>query len=142
MKAEIPLPSFEDIRKILQFWIDQQDKWFYFETDVIHSSSHGDHEESAPLYAKTTTHLLSNQTNLYVQSRIIGQIHDVISYPPSLMLSDAAIFTVRINYDQNSFKLISNKKRRRFGLVFSQITYFEPIDDLKSFLKIDDRVNS
>ena len=35
MQTQIPLPTFEDNIKLLQFWIDQQDKWFYFETDIV-----------------------------------------------------------------------------------------------------------
>ena len=29
------LPSFEDIEKVFSFWLDQQDKYFYFETAPI-----------------------------------------------------------------------------------------------------------
>jgi hypothetical protein len=35
----MPIPTFEDIRKILQFWIDQQDKWFFFEGPLEDSGS-------------------------------------------------------------------------------------------------------
>ena len=53
MNAQIPLPSFGDIRKILQFWIEQQDRWFYFEIGTIQSGSTSEKDLSPQyFYAK------------------------------------------------------------------------------------------
>ena len=141
MNAQIPLPSFEDIRKILQFWIDQQDKWFYFETAIIQSGSTGESEVPNPIHTPVrTSWSKSSETNQYIQIRIVGSINDVVSYPPSLLLRDVSVFTVSLIYDRQTTKLVSIEKRDKYGLVFSQITYYEPIDDVESFLKGDARV--
>lgn len=141
MNAQIPLPSFEDIRRILQFWIDQQDKWFYFETAIIQSGSTGESEIPNPLHTHVRTSWATRrETNQYIQTRIVGNINDVVSYPPSLLLRDVSVFTVSLAYERQTTSLVSIEKRNRYGLVFSQITYYEPIDDVESFLKGDARV--
>jgi hypothetical protein len=141
MNPQIPLPSFEDIRKILQFWIDQQDKWFYFETAIIHSGSTGQSEVPNPLqrpYASPWSR--SSEINEFIQARIVGCIKDVISYPPSLLLKDVSVFTVCLTNGLQYMNLISIEKRNKYGLVFSQITYYEPIDNIEEFLVSDARV--
>jgi hypothetical protein len=143
INAQIPLPSFEDIRKTLQFWIDQQDKWFYFETGIIQSGKTGEtevpglHTGSIPSLARR------RESNQFVQTRIVGNINDIISYPPSLLLSNVSIFTVSIDYQwQRQYsRQESIEKRDKYGLVFSQISYYEPIDNIELFLKQDKRVN-
>ena len=138
--GQIPLPTFEDNLKLLQFWIDQQDKWFYFETESVKSSSYGETDVPAPMHQVTTERAYSSETTYYVQSRIVGKISDIIFNPPSLLLSDANEITVKINFDRNSSSVISRKIRKKYGLVFSQITYFEPIKNHELFLEEDDRV--
>jgi len=141
VNAQIPLPSFEDIRKILQFWIDQQDKWFYFETAIIQSGSTGESEVPNPIHTpERTSWAKSSEINHYMQTRIVGSINDVVSYPPSLLLRDVSVFTVSLIYDRRTIKLVSIEKRDKYGLVFSQITYYEPIDNVESFLKEDARI--
>ena len=143
MNAQIPLPSFEDIQKILGFWIDQQDKWFYFETGAIQSGSTGEIQNppknisrSSPTWDKI------NETFQYTQSRIAGKIYDVVSYPPSLLLQDVTVFTVNLTVGNNNVDVLNIEKRNRYGLVFSQITYYEPIDNVESFLKDDPRIGN
>ena len=72
--------------------------------------------------------------------RIVGKINDVIYNPPSLMLNDAIELTVQIDYEESSHQVKLKKERKKYGLVFSQITYFEPIDDYVYFMNNDDRV--
>ena len=70
---QLPLPSFEDIRKILQFWIDQQDKWFYFETAMILSGSTG--QSDAPHIQRSRADIhwsRSSEINEFIQTRIVG----------------------------------------------------------------------
>jgi hypothetical protein len=139
LNAQIPLPSFEDIRKILQFWFDQQDKWFYFETGSIQSGSTSESEVPNPLHTHTiTSREIRSETHQYIQNRIVGKIFDVILYPPSLLLQDVLVF--KVNIERISTRLISKGKRDKYGLVFSQITYFEPINDVESFLEKDTRI--
>lgn len=141
MNAQIPLPSFNDIRKILQFWIDQQDKWFYFETQLIQSRSTGVSDVPNPLHNTTrVSWSRSSETMHYIQTRIVGKIYDVVSYPPSLLLSEVSVFTVDDIFDQRSAILVSFEKREKYGLVFSQISYYEPINDIELFLEKDPRV--
>lgn len=144
LNAQIPLPSFEDIRKLLQFWIDQQDKWFYFETLRIRIGSEGASEVPKLRSIQSIPSWTANkETDHYLQTRLIGRIHDVVSYPPSLLLSDVSIVTASLSYGQiPSGEIVSNEKRDRYGLVFSQITYYEPINDIDSFLEQDQRMAS
>ena len=51
MNTQIPLPSFDDIRRILNFWFDQQDKWFYFETGMFQTGINGKIEKREVAYA-------------------------------------------------------------------------------------------
>ncbi len=141
IKAQILLPTFEDNMKLLQFWIDQQDKWFYFETDIVQSSSYGEEEVPAQMYQLTPVNAYRNHTIVYIQSRIIGKIHNVIFNPPSMMLDNTIVITAEINFDRNKHTIISRQERMKYGLVFSQITYFEPIEDHELFLEKDGRVN-
>jgi len=147
MSAQIPLPSFDDIRKLLNFWFDQQDKWFYFETETIQAGSTESRKDPQDipfdhlnvLYKITTT----RESIHYIQTRLVGHIYNVIPYPPSLLLRDTTIFKVALNYRDNceeNIDLISIEKRKSFGLVFSQITYYEPIKNVKEFLVNDKRV--
>lgn len=141
VNVQIPLPSFEDFRKILQFWIDQQDKWFYFETAIIKSGSTG--ESDVPNALRTSTKNSTakrSETNQYIQARIVGSINDVVLYPPSLLLQNVSVFKVRLTYGEQTSRLVSREKRDKYGLVFSQITYYEPIDNVESFLMGDVRV--
>jgi len=143
MNSQIPFPTFEDFRKLLEFWIDQQDKWFYFEIEAIQSGMVG-FEYEQPLgvsWALSNNQKKATQTLQYKQKRVIGKIHDVISHPPSLLLKDAKIFTVNLNLDNDSEKITRTEKRKKYGLVFSQITYYEPIDNIEGFLSNDPRVN-
>ena len=96
INTQIPLPSFEDIRKILQFWIDQQDKWFYFETEFILSGSTGESEVPGLRTSSIPAFASRRETNQYIQTRIVGIISDVISYPPSLLLKNVSVFTVSL----------------------------------------------
>lgn len=126
---------------MFQFWIDQQDKWFYFETAIIPSGSTGESEVPNPLHTRTiTSWTTSNETNQYIQTRIVGSINDVVSYPPSLLLRDVSVFTVSLIYGRQITRMVSIEKRVKYGLVFSQITYYEPIDDIESFLTGDSRI--
>jgi hypothetical protein len=83
-----------------------------------------------------------DETVHYLQTRIVGKIGDVVSYPPTLLLHDAVVFTAQLSYQwQFSTSIVSKETRRRYGLVFSQITYYEPIDDHEKFLDQDTRVS-
>jgi hypothetical protein len=54
-----------------------------------------------------------------------------------------SIVTASLSYGQiPSGEIVSNEKRDRYGLVFSQITYYEPINDIDSFLEQDQRMAS
>lgn len=143
INAQFPFPSFEDIRRLLQFWLDQQDKWFYFEGAILQSGSTGEVEAPNPLHIQTTVYISRrDETVHYLQTRIVGKIGDVVSYPPSLLLHDAVVFTARLSYQRRfSTSIVSKETRRRYGLVFSQITYYEPIDDYEKFLAQDPRVS-
>jgi hypothetical protein len=142
MNAQIPLPSFEDIRKILQFWIDQQDKWFYFESGIVLSGSTGDSEVPGLHTSPFPAHASKREDKQYKQTRIVGIVVEVISYPPSLLLENTSVFTVSLNYhlQQLNTKIETVENRAKYGLVFSQITYFEPIENIGEFLKEDKRV--
>ena len=142
MNFQLPIPSFEDIQKSLQFWIDQQDKWFYFETAVVQSGSFSQSEIPNQLRAQTRTSMsTSRQISKYVQTRIVGRIYDVVYYPPSLLLSDVGVSTVTLTYDgSEDVSVVSSEDRERYGLVFSQITYYEPIKNIEAFWKKDKRV--
>jgi hypothetical protein len=143
MSAQLPFPSFEDIRRVLQFWLDQQDKWFYFEGATLQSGSTGEVEAPNPLHSRTMVNISRrDETVHYLQTRIVGKIGDVVSYPPTLLLHDAVVFTAQLSYQwQFSTSIVSKETRRRYGLVFSQITYYEPIDDHEKFLDQDTRVS-
>ena len=143
MNAQIPIPSFEDIRKLLEFWIAQQDKWFYFETETIQIGTSGRTQHSPKIIARhASTWDEINETFQYSQSRITGKIHDVVSFPPSLLLENITVFTVNLLYDCQKPDLVSVEKRKKYGLVFSQITYYEPVDDIENFIKNDIRVKN
>ncbi|MEW6086402.1 MAG: hypothetical protein AB1607_17595 [Chloroflexota bacterium] len=137
----IPLPSFEEIRKILNFWIDQQDKWFYFEGDKMQTGSEGRVTHSPPPLARTSSPWDDKRETIqYIQSRIAGRIKDVVPYPPSLLLDDVFVFTALFSIDNLNGYVISRERRNAYGLVFSQITYYEPIQDLEAFLQKDARI--
>lgn len=141
MNVQIPLPSFEDIQKLLGFWIEQQDKWFYFETETIQIGVTGKIQNAPKNVARHVfTRQEVNETYQYSQTRIIGKIHDVVSYPPSLLLQDVTVFTATLEYEHQKENFINIKKRKKYGLVFSQITYYEPIEDIDYFINNDDRV--
>jgi len=141
MSAQIPIPSFEDIRKLLSFWIDQQDKWFYFETGALQTGKIGeieDRSQNATSYVFPRNKL--SETFQYSQSRIIGKIFNVVEYPPSLLLQDVTIFTVHLESEYQKGNVVNIEKRHQYGLVFSQITYYEPIDSIELFISNDSRV--
>jgi hypothetical protein len=141
MNAQIPIPSFEDIRKLLEFWINQQDKWFYFETETIQTGISGRTQYAPQNIARHTSAWDErNETLQYSQSRIVGKIYEVVSYPPSLLLQDVTVFTVNLLYDRPKFDIVNLEKRKKYGLVFSQITYYEPVEDIETFINIDIRV--
>ena len=142
MSAQIPLPSFDDVRKILNFWIDQQDKWFYFATELIHAGSLGFSEVPNQLFNRNVpfTQASKSENNCFAQTRIVGNIHDVVEYPPSLLLQTATFFTTSQNSQMHIEEYLSIKKRDKYGMAFSQITYYEPIDDYDEFIKNDERV--
>lgn len=85
---QLPFPTFEDFRKYLSFWFDQQDKWFYFETEKLISGSAGRIMHMQPTLAELSSPLDDTQESTqYAQLRIVGQIQDVLSFPPSLLLN-------------------------------------------------------
>ena len=141
MSVQLPIPSFEDIRKLLGFWIDQQDKWFYFETGALQTGKIGEIESPSPNIAR---HVFPrnklSETFQYSQSRIIGRIYNVVEYPPSLLLQDVTVFTVHLESDYQKGNVVNEEKRNQYGLVFSQITYYEPIENIEVFIKDDLRI--
>lgn len=141
MNTQLPFPTFEDFRKLLEFWIDQQDKWFYFETESIQSGLVGFEEDFMSSPFSMGSRKKAEQFFQYKQTRILGNIRDVISHPPSLLLQDVTVLTIKLNLDNNSEKTVKTEKRKSYGLVFSQITYYEPIDNIEEFLSSDPRVN-
>lgn len=144
MNVNLPFPTYEDIRKALQFWVDQQDKWFYFETAASQNRSWGQTEVPNPLQQRTmTSHSYREETIYYLQTRIVGKIGDVIEFPPSLMLNDAEAFTVEFSRSQSytNTRIVAKESRDKYGLVFSVITYYEPVGDYEAFIEEDQRVN-
>jgi hypothetical protein len=141
--VQLPFPSFEDIRKALQFWFDQQDKWFYFEVGLVQGGTSGRAQSPNPIHDHALwTFTESQQTIQYRQTRLVGRIRDVVSFPPSLLLSEAEVLTVDMTFfgaSQGEW-IVASEKRERYGLVFSQITYYEPINDIESFRQEDPRV--
>jgi hypothetical protein len=145
-----PFPSFDDIRKLLHFWFDQQDKWFYFEIELIQIGTEGEKEINRPIVYGNPKyldiHLPKTQKNAqiihYVQDRIVGRIHDILPYPPSLLLYDVSIFTISLAYRDSilTTNIISKEERESYGLVFSRISYYEPIKKVEAFLKEDVRI--
>jgi hypothetical protein len=141
MSGQIPIPTFDDIRKLLNFWFDQEEKWFYFEIAAIQAESVS--LKVVPGQTTNLTHIFedTNEYIRYAQTRIVGKIHDVVEYPPSLLLQDVSVFTVIFDIKSKGVNLISSEKRNNYGLVFSQIIYYEPIEDPGSFLNKDVRVS-
>lgn len=138
---QLPFPTFEDFRKYLSFWFDQQDKWFYFETEKLISGSAGRIMHMQPTLAELSSPLDDTQESTqYAQLRIVGQIQDVLSFPPSLLLTNTSVFTVQVSFDGSKDRILNLEKRKEYGLVFSQITYYEPIHDVAVFLQEDSRV--
>ncbi len=144
LSGSMPIPSFEDLRKILQFWIDQQDKWFYFEGPALQAGTTGEAEVPNPLRSGTSISFSRrDETVQYIQTRLVGRIADVVSYPPSLLLADATVFNAELSYSGGPEARISSPETRsKYGLVFSQITYYEPLDDRDAFLAEDPRVQA
>ena len=143
MNAQLPIPSFEDIRKALQFWIDQQDKWFYFEGAASQSGAEAESQTPNPLHSHSMVDTSTREETIYyLQPRIVGKIGDVVSFPPSLLLHDATVFTTLLSYRWGPrTSIVSKESRSRFGLVFTQITYYEPLDDHDAFIARDPRVS-
>ena len=140
VSVPLPIPTFDDIRKILNFWFDQQNKWFYFETATLKAASYGEREVQNPLQAHTAVSLEHSTESVdYIQDRIVGRISDVVPYPPSLLLQDTSIFTVRLDINRGTERIVKVVKRQTYGLVFSQITYYEP-RNADIFLQDDTRV--
>ena len=138
---QLPFPSFEDFRKYFSFWLDQQDKWFYFETEKLISGSAGRVMHLQPALAGLPSPLDDTQESTqYAQSRIVGKIQEVLSFPPSLLLTNTSVFTVLISFDGSKDRIVNLEGRKEYGLVFSQITYYEPIHDVAVFLQEDSRV--
>lgn len=144
------LPSFEDIRRYFQFWFDQQDKWFYFET---HPTDYGETSSSHKPGGYMGRHGSSSYTSTIpkrFQERIVGRISDIVPSPPSLMSIDGEIRTVRIKPPRRPEKeiipvveLVESREPVKFGLVFSRITYYEPIknSEIDKFKESDPRWN-
>lgn len=139
----LPFPTFDDFRKYFNFWIDQENKWFYFETTALKVASNTERDvedpNHRPLFGTTTEH--SRESVEYVQDRIVGHISDIVSFPPSLLLKDTSIFSVRLDVLQGTKELLKVEKRQTYGLVFSQITYYERIENEEQFLKDDPRIS-
>jgi hypothetical protein len=144
MSVQLPIPSFEDIRKMLQFWIDQQDKWYYFEGISSESGTTGEAQVPNPLHSRTTVDRSTEKRTVhYLQTRLVGKIGDVVSYPPSLLLLDTRVFSALVSYDYGlRTSIVSQEVRPKYGLVFSQITYYEPIEELSQFLAEDPRIST
>jgi len=143
MSVSLPIPSFDDIQKLLSFWIDQEHKWFYFENEIFQIASHGE-IINAPI---NTSRVVSsrdetNEIHTYSQSRIIGKICDVVSYPPSLLLEDVTVYTFHLTPINRKTSIENKEKHNKYGLVFSQITYYEPIDNIEAFMKSDNRIKA
>ena len=139
MNAQIPIPSFDEIRKVLNFWFDQKDKWFYFETEMFQIGIDGDIQKMSGPYG-TLYRDITNEMFQYSQSRIVGKIYDVIEYPPSLLLRDVTVFTANINSSNRKGEVVDLENRKQYGLIFSQISYYEPIEDVASFISNDARI--
>lgn len=139
MNTQIPIPSFDEIRKILNFWFDQKDKWFYFETEMFQIGINGDIQKTNVPYGKTYRDI-TNEIFQYSQSQIVGKIYDVIEYPPSLFLQDVTVFTINIDSNNRKGDVVDVEKRKQYGLVFSQISYYEPIEEINIFILEDPRV--
>ena len=142
MNPQIPIPSFDDIRKLLHFWIDQQDKWFYFELGMVQIGISGEtsRTDTMGMGYSTGGNDKTKETIQYSQSRIVGKIHNVVEYPPSLLLHDVTIFTANLLWGNESHFMKSIEKRNQYGLVFSQITYYEPVENIDLFISNDIRV--
>jgi hypothetical protein len=131
----------DDMRKILNFWFDQRKKYFYFETEILKASSHSEKQR-----ADRSGFLLPASTEYreevfdYFQDRIVGRVSDVVPYPPSLLLHDISIFTVRLEINYGNQKIEKKETRNNYGLVFSQITYYEPIELVEDFFREDSRI--
>jgi hypothetical protein len=131
----------DDMRKILNFWFDQRKKYYYFETATLKVASHSERQRT-----ERSGYVLPASTDYreevvdYFQDRIIGRISDVVPYPPSLLLHDTSIFTVRLEINYGTQKIENHEKRPSYGLVFSQITYYEPVENIEEFFRDDSRI--
>lgn len=140
----MPEPLFltsEDMRKILNFWFDQRKKYFYFETAALQAVSHSERQKTERTgYVLPASSEIMEEVVDYFQDRIVGRISEVVPYPPGLMLREASIFTVRLEINYGTQKIEKSEKRPNYGLVFSQITYYEPIESVEEFLHDDSRI--
>lgn len=123
-----PMPTFEDVRKMLSFWFDQQDKYYYFETDSIDA---GEFQKEMPVFSNSPLKGSTTSVNRHrIQEQIIGKIHDILTYPPSIVLTDVTVEFVDIEYSPlgkpHSSK-ITLETQDSYGLVLSRIKYFEKI---------------
>ncbi len=136
------MPSFEDVRKIFEFWFDQEGKWFYFELQTIQIASQSKTIHVPSNFARTASaEEETRQFHIYLQERVVGKILDIVSFPPSLLLQDTMVCLVELNYKyQKSISVTSKENRPKYGLVFSQITYYEPINNIDDFRKNDLRI--
>lgn len=131
----------DDMRKILNFWFEQRKKYFYFETAALKVASHSERQRT-----ERTGYVLPASTDYreevvdYFQDRIVGRISEVVPYPAGLLLHDASIFTVRLEINYGTQKIEKSEKRESYGLVFSEITYYEPIENVEEFLRDDPRI--
>jgi hypothetical protein len=139
--VSIPLPTFDNIRNLFNFWINQEDKWFYFETEKLKVASNRESEVHDPFHTNPLGSTdYRKESIFYRQDRIVGRISDVVPYPPSLLLQETSIFKVRLDVYQGTKELMEIETRKTYGLVFSQITYYEPIENWEVFIKSDIRV--
>jgi hypothetical protein len=131
----------DDMRKILNFWFEQRKKYFYFETAALKVASHSERQRT-----ERTGYVLPASTEYreevvdYFQDRIVGRISEVVPYPAGLLLHDTSIFTVRLEINYGTQKIEKSEKRESYGLVFSEITYYEPIENVEEFLRDDPRI--
>jgi hypothetical protein len=138
------MPNFqtsEEMRKILNYWFDYRKKYFYFETGTLRVASHSERhrtERTGYVFPPSEDH--KEEVVDYFQDRIVGRISEVVPYPPGLLLHDTSIFTVRLEINYGTQKIEKSEKRQTYGLVFSQITYYEPIDNVEEFLRDDSRI--
>ena len=136
------MPTFEDIQKLMSFWSEQQDKFYYFEIESVES---GERVEDEPIWTVRSSIPLPESrtqevTRYRIQERIVGKIKDVLFFPPSLLLTDVSIRVTELTLQRNEKPLVTTldtQEQDTYGLVMSRIHYFERIGpkDPKQFME-------